>query len=89
VRTLTPQRRCTAAAVAATDSPRRPAAASQAVLKHGTECNTDLKVLCVGLSEAGKTSLINGIIMGSSHVVRQGETASHALPIPHGPLFAV
>ena len=50
------------------------------MLKHGTECNTDLKVLCVGLSEAGKTSLINGVIMGSSHLVRQGKTIFSRTP---------
>ena len=30
--------------------------------KSGTETNVDLRVLVLGLSEAGKTSLINGLI---------------------------
>lgn len=45
----------------------------EGVLKHGAVKNTDLKVLVVGLSEAGKTSLINGITSGHSALVRQGD----------------
>lgn len=39
----------------------------------GTRANTDLKVLVLGLSEAGKTSLINGILDGHSRLMRRGD----------------
>lgn len=41
--------------------------------KRGTSANTDLKVLVLGLSEAGKTSLINGILDGNSRLQRRGD----------------
>ena len=43
------------------------------VRQHGRVTNTDLKVLVVGLSEAGKTSLINAVVAGGSHLVRRGD----------------
>ena len=43
------------------------------IREHGRSTNTDMKVLVVGLSEAGKTSLINAVLTGNSHLVRRGD----------------
>ena len=53
---------------------------------HGMRPNTDLKVLVLGLSEAGKTSLINGLTEATSRLMRRGdrtvgiETRSYSFP---------
>lgn len=39
----------------------------------GVQTNTALKVLVLGLSEAGKTSLINGLVEKKARVTRQGD----------------
>ena len=45
----------------------------EALKKHKVVGNTDLKVLVVGLSEAGKTSLIKTVITQGQFLVRQGD----------------
>ena len=53
--------------------------------------NTDLKVLVLGLSEAGKTSLINGLTEATARLMRRGdrtvgiETRTHSFPRPDKP----
>ena len=43
------------------------------IATHGHVQNSDLKVLVVGLSEAGKTSLIKSIVRNDAFLVRQGD----------------
>ena len=41
--------------------------------RFGKRKNTDMKVLVLGLSEAGKTSLINGLVEPQSRLMRRGD----------------
>ena len=41
--------------------------------RFGKRKNTDMKVLMLGLSEAGKTSLINGLVEPQSRLMRRGD----------------
>lgn len=54
----------------------------QAINDSGAVENSDLKVLVIGLSEAGKTSLIRSVIQNGSFLVRQ---VSHSFPLAGWP----
>ena len=51
----------------------------EAISDSGKVENSDMKVLVIGLSEAGKTSLIRSVIQNGSYLVRQ---VSHLPPLP-------